>query len=90
LPENKKYSIKFLRENYCAMPLGRITSEPRGSEFIQRFADRDKENAMTRGSAVLLALLIAGGFLGNYFAYPLFFGADFLFGSIAVLLVHRF
>jgi PAS domain S-box-containing protein len=45
---------------------------------------------MTRRSAFLLALLIAGGFLGNYFACPLFFGADFLFGSIAVLLVLYF
>jgi two-component system cell cycle sensor histidine kinase/response regulator CckA len=35
-------------------------------------------------------LLIIGGFLGNYFTIPLFFGADFLFGSIAVLLVLYF
>jgi two-component system, cell cycle sensor histidine kinase and response regulator CckA len=41
-------------------------------------------------SAVLLALLIALGFLGNYYSLPLFFGADFLFGSIAVLLVLYF
>jgi two-component system cell cycle sensor histidine kinase/response regulator CckA len=41
-------------------------------------------------SAVLLALLISAGFLGNYFAIPLFFGADFLFGSIAVLLALYF
>jgi PAS domain S-box-containing protein len=48
------------------------------------------KNAMTRKSAVLLVLLIITGFLGNYFAFPLFFGADFLFGSIAVLLVLYF
>jgi len=42
---------------------------------------------MTIRSAVLLVLLISAGFLGNYFTLPLFFGADFLFGSIAVLLV---
>jgi PAS domain S-box-containing protein len=41
-------------------------------------------------SGFLLAFLIAAGFLGNYFAIPLFFGADFLFGSIAVLLVLYF
>ena len=29
-------------------------------------------------------------FLGNYFSVPLFFGADFLFGSVAVLLVLYF
>ena len=45
---------------------------------------------MTIRSAVLLALLISAGFLGNYFSIPLFFGADFLFGSIAVLLVLYF
>ena len=38
----------------------------------------------------MLALLIIFGFLGNYYALPLFFGADFLFGSISVLLVLYF
>ena len=38
----------------------------------------------------VLALLGVAGFLGNYFTFPLFFGADFLFGSIAVLLVLYF
>ena len=41
-------------------------------------------------SMIILALLIIAGFLGNYFTLPLFFGADFLFGSIAVLLVLHF
>ena len=45
---------------------------------------------MTIRSAVLLAGLISAGFLGNYYTIPLFFGADFLFGSIAVLLVLYF
>jgi len=45
---------------------------------------------MTLKSAILLVLLIGAGFLGNYFTLPLFFGADFLFGSIAVLLVLYF
>ncbi|MBD2294866.1 response regulator [Anabaena sphaerica FACHB-251] len=35
----------------------------------------------------LLVLLILAGYLGNYFKVTLFFGVDFLFGSIAVLLV---
>ncbi len=34
-----------------------------------------------------LCLLLVGGFVGNYFKLPLFFGVDFLFGSIAVWLV---
>jgi PAS domain S-box-containing protein len=41
-------------------------------------------------SIILLILLIGAGFLGNYHTVPLFFGADFLFGSIAVLLVLYF
>jgi len=45
---------------------------------------------MTIRSVVLLVLLICVGFLGNYYTIPLFFGADFLFGSIAVLLVLYF
>ncbi|ACB53927.1 two-component hybrid sensor and regulator [Crocosphaera subtropica ATCC 51142] len=35
----------------------------------------------------ILALLLLVGVLGNYFKLPLFFGVDFLFGSIAVLIV---
>jgi PAS domain S-box-containing protein len=34
-----------------------------------------------------LILLIVSGYLGNYFKITLFFGVDFLFGSIAVLLI---
>ncbi|MEB3887069.1 ATP-binding protein [Lyngbya sp. CCY1209] len=33
-----------------------------------------------------LLLLSAAGYLGNYFKWPLFFGVDFLFGSIASLI----
>ena len=36
---------------------------------------------------IALPLLILAGILGNYFTVPLFFGADFLFGSVAVLLI---
>jgi signal transduction histidine kinase/CheY-like chemotaxis protein len=38
-------------------------------------------------SLAVLGLLTIAGFLGNYYTIPLFFGADFLFGSIAVLLI---
>jgi hypothetical protein len=41
-------------------------------------------------AAAVTIMLIVAGFLGNYFAVPLFFGADFLFGSIAVLLILYF
>jgi PAS domain S-box-containing protein len=47
-------------------------------------------STMTIRSFAVLALLILAGFLGNYFTIPLFFGADFLFGSMAVLLVLYF
>ncbi|MCK9376105.1 MAG: PAS domain S-box protein [Syntrophobacterales bacterium] len=46
--------------------------------------------SMTAGSTALLAALTILGFLGNYYSLPLFFGADFLFGSIAVLLILYF
>jgi len=35
----------------------------------------------------LLPLLLMAGYLGNYFSLPLFFGVDFIFGSIATLMV---
>ncbi|MEQ8381007.1 MAG: response regulator [Coleofasciculus sp. A1-SPW-01] len=39
---------------------------------------------------LLLIALIGIGYLGNYFSLSLFFGVDFLFGSIAVLMVVYF
>jgi PAS domain S-box-containing protein len=45
---------------------------------------------MTPRVVITLSLLVLLGFLGNYYALPLFFGADFLFGSSAVLLVLYF
>jgi signal transduction histidine kinase/ActR/RegA family two-component response regulator len=38
-------------------------------------------------SLLLLIILIAAGYAGNYFSFPFGFGVDFLFGSIAVLIV---
>ncbi|HBE16987.1 MAG TPA: histidine kinase [Cyanobacteria bacterium UBA11149] len=35
----------------------------------------------------VILLLIVAGYLGNYFSLPLFFGVDFIFGSVAVLMV---
>jgi PAS domain S-box-containing protein len=43
-----------------------------------------------RRSWLSVAILLLAGYAGNYFSLPLFFGVDFLFGSIAVLLVVRF
>src|SRR4028119_649472 len=34
-----------------------------------------------------IALLTGAGFLGNYFSLSLLFGVDFLFGSIAILII---
>ncbi|MEA5470402.1 response regulator [Spirulina sp. 06S082] len=39
---------------------------------------------------VVLILLIVAGYLGNYFHLTLFFSVDFLFGSIAVLIIAYF
>jgi two-component system NtrC family sensor kinase len=41
-------------------------------------------------SSLVLVILIISGYAGNYFNLSLFFGVDFLFGSIAVLLVVSF
>ncbi len=38
-------------------------------------------------SAIGLLILIISGCLGNYFSLPLMFGVDFIFGSIAALIV---
>jgi PAS domain S-box-containing protein len=42
---------------------------------------------LKKKSTLALVALIAAAYLGNYFSLSLFFGIDFLFGSIAVLLV---
>ncbi|OAB56839.1 hypothetical protein AY599_16965 [Leptolyngbya valderiana BDU 20041] len=39
------------------------------------------------GTTLVLTGLVFAGYLGNYYKLPLFFGVDFLFGSIAVILV---
>ncbi len=48
------------------------------------------DKAAAGKSIFVLLLLIVAGFLGNYFTVPLFFGADFIFGGVAVFLVIYF
>ena len=38
-------------------------------------------------SSLLLLFLILAGYAGNYLSYPFSFGVDFLFGSIATVIV---
>ena len=45
---------------------------------------------MTTGAVIKLGLLVLLAFLGNFYALPLFYGADFVFGSAAVLLIIYF
>ena len=50
---------------------------------------RGRGNYHFASSTLLLIILGLAGWAGNYFSWSLFFGVDFLFGSIAVLLVIR-
>jgi signal transduction histidine kinase/FixJ family two-component response regulator len=45
------------------------------------------KTSLLNSSTWLLVILIAIGYAGNYFSYPFGFGVDFLFGSVAVLIV---
>lgn len=45
------------------------------------------KTSLFNSSTLLLVILIAAGYAGNYFSYPFGFGVDFLFGSIATLMV---
>jgi signal transduction histidine kinase/ActR/RegA family two-component response regulator len=45
------------------------------------------KTSLLNSSTLLLVISIAIGYAGNYFSYPFGFGVDFLFGSIAVLIV---
>lgn len=45
--------------------------------------------SLTRQSYGVLALLSVLSIMGNYYTLPLFFGVNFLFGSIAILLIIR-
>ena len=50
---------------------------------------RRRGNYYCSKSTFLLIILVAAGWAGNYFSLPLFFGVDFLFGSITVLITTR-
>ena len=45
------------------------------------------KTSLLNSSTWLVVILIAIGYAGNYFSYPFGFGVDFLFGSVAVLIV---
>ncbi len=45
---------------------------------------------MSAKKVFLFVFLIILGILGNYFSFPMFFGVDFLFGSIATLMILYF
>lgn len=45
------------------------------------------QTSLFNSSTLLLIVLTAVGYAGNYFSYPFGFGVDFLFGSIAVLVI---
>lgn len=48
---------------------------------------KKNKTSLPKSASLLLVILIAVGYAGNYFNYPFGFGVDFLFGSIAVLIV---
>ena len=53
---------------------------------LKQMADKQKK-AIFSSSSLLLLILIPIGYAGNYFSYPFGFGVDFLFGSIATVIV---
>ena len=57
---------------------------------MERCLEASGAKTITGKSLIVLALLIVAGFLGNYFTVPLFFGADFLFGGVAVFVAIYF
>lgn len=72
--QNNQFIKKFLRKNLREFVLS--SQLPTVSQPTSRFR-----------SNLALAILIVAGYAGNYFYLPLFFGVDFLFGSIAALIV---
>jgi signal transduction histidine kinase/ActR/RegA family two-component response regulator len=48
---------------------------------------QNHKKSLLNSANLLLLILIAVGYAGNYLSYPFGFGVDFLFGSIAVLIV---
>lgn len=69
----------------------RLINKLRGKKF-RNVVTPSKKLAVSQAhwrlrSSLVLAVLLLAGYAGNYFNLPLFFGVDFLFGSIAVLIV---
>jgi signal transduction histidine kinase len=69
----------------------KIIKKLQGKRF-RNFATPPQELTVSRSSLrlrsfLLLTVLLMAGYAGNYFNLSLFFGVDFLFGSIAVLIV---
>ncbi|AFZ18323.1 histidine kinase [Allocoleopsis franciscana PCC 7113] len=69
----------------------RLIKKLRGKKF-RNVVTSSKKLAVSQAhwrlrSSFVLAVLILAGYAGNYFNLSLFFGVDFLFGSIAVLMV---
>ena len=48
------------------------------------------KNLATSKSLIMFVFLVLLGIAGNYFGIPLFFGVDFLFGSISLLIIAYF
>ncbi|MGA1134537.1 MAG: histidine kinase dimerization/phospho-acceptor domain-containing protein, partial [Prochlorotrichaceae cyanobacterium] len=62
---------------------------PKRVSFWQaEFWSRQFQNLQRRWLGILVLTIVA--WLGNFFRLPLFFGVDFLFGSIAVMLTLQF
>lgn len=73
------------------LPPNRLIKKLRGKKF-RHVVTPSKKLAVSQAhwrlrSSLVLAVLLLAGYAGNYFNLPLFFGVDFLFGSIAVLMV---
>lgn len=73
------------------LPPNRLIKKLRGKMF-RNVVTPSKKLAVSQAhwrlrSSLVLAVLLLAGYAGNYFNLPLFFGVDFLFGSIAVLMV---
>ncbi len=56
------------------------------SLLISRFMKKPLKNNLNFKTLLAFLLFALLGYLGNYFRLPLFFGVDFLFGSIFVLI----
>jgi len=76
-------SLEFRVENaYQAIPA-------RTMNLLNQLPGLSPKKLLRRAHLIPILLIVAG-YLGNYFSLPLFFGVDFLFGSIFVLIAVSF